>query len=136
MMHFIYRNSVSLSILWALVIFVLCATPGQYIPSASWMELLSVDKLVHLTMFFILNALLLFAAFRLRHPQRAGIIYFIICVAYGALLELMQAKYFSNRSADVYDILANTSGCIIALMFRKKIGDSAAAFQDDSHLGL
>ncbi len=121
MASFIYKHPLPLAILWALIIFGLCATPGQYIPSADWLELLSFDKFVHGGMFFILTTLLLLVAFQYKQTKTALFIYFISAVSYGALLELMQATCFSNRSADWKDIVANTFGCVIAFVFTNKI---------------
>ena len=45
---------------------------------------------------------------------------FVFVFFYGAILEFMQANYFSNRSADFYDIAANTAGSVIAVLVFKK----------------
>lgn len=121
MKRFIYTYALTLCLLWALVIFVLCATPGQYIPSANWLELLSFDKFVHASIFFVLTALMLIALVKKEGSSVILWLCFSGCVAYGALLELMQATCFSNRSADWKDIIANTFGCVIALFFLKTI---------------
>ena len=52
------QHSYKLSAIWALVIFGLCSMPGAYIPSVTWLELLSFDKWVHAGVFFILLSLL------------------------------------------------------------------------------
>ncbi len=117
MKHHIYRNSGVYTFIWASIIFILCATPGQYIPSASWLDLLSVDKFVHAGIFFILSALFLVTAIKHNHSKRTIYSYVFICVAYGASLEWMQATFFINRSADWQDIIANSVGCLMALFF-------------------
>jgi hypothetical protein len=121
MKRIIFTYPVLFSLAWAFVILVLCATPGQYIPSAGWMELLSLDKLIHASIFFVLTALLIVVA--LRYRQKNGFISFYVTVSilYGMLMELMQAYYFSNRSADWMDVIANTAGCLFALALRNKI---------------
>jgi hypothetical protein len=146
-------------LLWAIIIFILCATPGKYIPSASWLELLSVDKFVHATMFFILCGLLYLWAIKKNSKSildpfgnlsfrgakqsqvlikissplgtptneavfRKSLMFFFLtisAIAYGCLLEFMQAHYFIDRSADWLDIAANTFGCLLALVFVQKI---------------
>jgi VanZ family protein len=42
------------------------------------------------------------------------------CVAYGGLLEVMQATVFSQRSGDWLDFIANSFGCLIGLWFFRK----------------
>jgi hypothetical protein len=121
MFRFIYKRPILYTLIWACIIFLLCATPGQYIPSADWLELLSFDKFVHAGMFFILTSLLLLVAIKQGQLKQMIFVYFFISIGYGALLELMQAYCFSNRSADWKDIIANSFGCIAALLFLKKI---------------
>lgn len=121
MKQLLYKHAIFCAITWFIIIFILCATPGQYIPSANWLELLSFDKLVHATMFFTLTTLLFIVAIRYDQSKTIRILYFFIAVMYGGSLELMQAKYFSNRSADWKDMAANTFGCLMALLFFKKL---------------
>ena len=45
------NHSYKLTVTWALLIFGLCAMPGRFIPSVSWLELLSFDKWVHAGIF-------------------------------------------------------------------------------------
>ncbi|MBA2613884.1 MAG: VanZ family protein [Bacteroidetes bacterium] len=121
MKKLIYNNSLLFAIIWATVIFVLCATPGRFIPSTNWLELLSFDKWVHATMFFILNSLLFLVVVKRAQTKQWMIIYFLLCILYGGLLEVMQAKCFSQRSADWQDFVANAFGCIIAVLLFKKL---------------
>ncbi len=41
----------------------------------------------------------------------------LLCVAYGGLLEIMQATVFSNRSGDWLDFIANSFGCLLGFWF-------------------
>lgn len=105
---------------WAIVILILCGIPGRDIPHISFLELLSFDKWVHAGIFFIL-VILLVRGFRLQ--QRAA--YFRrqapfmaagLAIPYGGLLEIMQGTFFSERSADFYDFIANSFGCFMAIL--------------------
>lgn len=119
--QFIQTRAAVLSLAWGLIIFLLCATPGEYIPSSFWLEVLSVDKLVHVSMFFILLQLVLIALAARGKPASLKVLFFLICVLYGLGLEWMQAHLFSNRSADWLDVLANTLGCTLALYFHRRV---------------
>src|SRR5687768_4942469 len=121
MRKFIYKHPVTLSVVWALIIFGLCATPGQYIPSADWLELLSIDKWVHAGIFLVLTSLLFVVAIKFRQNNWIIALYCLICIVYGVSLEIMQATCFSNRSADWKDIIANTFGCLVALLLFKQL---------------
>lgn len=116
----IYNYCGLLSVLWAILIFVLCATPGQYLPSEKWLELIAFDKFVHATIFFILLSLAFLKAFKHNQSSFVFVMSFIFVFFYGVILEFMQANYFSNRSADFYDIAANTAGSVIAVLVLKK----------------
>lgn len=121
MIIFLLKNhSYKLSIIWALIIFTLCAMPGRFIPSTSWLELLSFDKWVHAGMFFVLVALLGIAV-KTHRQEQLFYFYFTLCLLYGAALEIMQAKFFSERSADWYDVFANSFGCLVALITKNKL---------------
>lgn len=121
MKQFILKHSFPLSIIWALIILGLCSMPGQYIPSVSFLEMLSFDKWVHAGIFFVLCSLL-FVNVKKTTPSKNNIYLFLILgILYGSALEVMQGTLFSNRSADWNDIIANSFGCLMALFFYNKI---------------
>ena len=121
MKKIIKNNPYKLSVIWALIILGLCSMPGRFIPTVSWLELISFDKWVHAGIFFILVSLLSLGV--LIHKQNTFliIVFCILCIIYGGLLEIMQAKLFSQRSADWQDFVANSFGCLMAFAFYKKI---------------
>lgn len=107
-------------VLWTGIIFALCSMPGNAIAKINWLELLSFDKFVHASIFFIEQILLIRAltsldqkAFLRRHYELISVLF---CVAYGGSLELMQYYVFSQRSGDVLDFIANSTGCITGLL--------------------
>ncbi len=117
----IYNNCITFAAVWALIILALCSTPGHLIPSVSWLELLSFDKFVHASMFFILCSLLFIVAIKREQSKNALFIYLLGCIVYGGILEIMQAKCFSNRSGDWLDFIANSFGCLISLLMFNKL---------------
>lgn len=117
----LYRRSALSFGLWALIIFVLCATPGQYIPSNNWLDLLSVDKLVHASIFCLLTLFGLFWLHKKQYSTLQLVLCLFVCILYGMLLELMQATVFTNRSADWKDVIANSLGCLLAPVVLKQL---------------
>jgi hypothetical protein len=115
------KHPYKLAFLWAMLIFGLCSMPGKYIPTASWLELLSFDKWVHAGIFFVLVSLSCLGVIIHLQPGYLMTVFFFLSVLYGGLLEIMQAKVFSQRSADWQDFVANSFGCLMALLFHKKI---------------
>lgn len=113
------------SILWALIILILCGIPGRDIPHISFLELLSFDKFVHAGIFFGLITLTI-RGFRLQTRfislrNSSKTIAFILCVTYGGLLEIMQGTLFQGRSASLPDFIADTFGCIVGILLYKRI---------------
>lgn len=112
-------------LLWALLILILCGIPGRDIPHISFLELLSFDKFVHAGIFFVL-ILLVTRGFELQTTfltlqTNAKLVAFVLCVVYGGLLELMQEAVFEERSADVYDFIANSFGSLLGLFLYRWI---------------
>lgn len=104
------------ALLWALIILILCAIPGRDIPHISFLELLSFDKFVHASVFFIL-AYLFIRGLKLQTQNiylknQPYILAAIVSITYGGLLEIMQEKMFSERYADILDFIANSIGTI------------------------
>lgn len=124
MKKLIYKYAGLLAGVWTLIIFVLCATPGQYIPSANWLELLSFDKWVHAGMFFVLTSLGLLSVAKNGGASWMKLLIALGAVAYGGLLEIMQAVFFSRRSADWLDFIADSAGCLLAVLLFSKIRSS------------
>lgn len=121
MIKLLLKYSLLAAIVWTLIIFILCCTPGKYVPTAHWLELLSFDKFVHASIFFTLTFLWLLVGFKKNKLSLSFMIFIIIaCIGYGGLLEIMQAKAFSERSGDWLDFIANSFGCLLGLWFFSK----------------
>lgn len=90
-------------------------------PSSSWLELLSFDKLVHATLFFILCALMLLWRGAKNPAGPTPLMCVFLSVAYGVVLEILQAAVFVERSMDFYDAVANAAGALLAFGMRSRL---------------
>lgn len=118
MKPFIFKYALFLGFAWTAVIFILCCTPGKYVPTAHWLDLLSFDKLVHAGIFCVLSSFWFVVAIRAGSISSAKIALILAsCIAYGGILEIMQARVFSQRSGDWADFIANSIGCLLALLW-------------------
>lgn len=108
---------------WAFVIFILCAIPGKNLPHYTWADLLSVDKLVHFTMFFVLVLLFKrgFAKMGSSVSTTQNTLLLLSAMAYGGSLELMQSYFYVDRSGSWFDFLANSIGAMAGVYFFKKL---------------
>jgi VanZ family protein len=95
--------------------------PGKAIPKISWLELLSFDKFVHASIFFVEQVLFMRALSYLNKKNLYGIMALLFCMAYGGSLELMQYYIFSSRSGDVLDFIANSTGALTGFLLFSKI---------------
>lgn len=124
MIKLILKYSPLLAVLWTALIFLLCSTPGHFIPTTNWLELLSFDKFVHASIFFVLTVLWLvyFLKVNKLSPLISTTI-ILVCISYGGFLEIMQSNVFSQRSGDWLDFTANSFGCLMGWIFfyKKKI---------------
>lgn len=115
MKSLLQKHAFLLAFGWTALIFLLCCTPGRYVPTAHWLDLLSFDKFVHASIFFVLTILWLnYAMSQQRKVPGPAILIIVGCVAYGGILEVLQATVFSQRSGDWFDFIANTFGCLMA----------------------
>ncbi len=112
------RKLFIISLIWALLILVLCAIPGGSLPQIHFFTIPNFDKIVHAGLYFPL-AFFLCAEFDLTKKtifQLSGPLLTMLIVAfYGGLIEILQEKLFINRSADIMDFFSDLVGGLAGL---------------------
>ncbi len=75
------------------------------------------DKVFHFLAYFVLAFLWVFAFFYNYNLKKAKSIQyaFVFAVAFGIIIEVLQGTVTVARSFDVYDMLANTLGSLLAV---------------------
>lgn len=106
--NILFRYKTAAWVTWAVVVFLLHAFPGEYIPSLSWAEWLALDKWIHAFMFG--SGVLVFKYHRV---NRFALVFGLI--AYASFLEWFQLTLASDRSFDFVDLLADGVGITIGL---------------------
>lgn len=104
------------NIIWALVIFILCAMPSESVPDPH-LNIPHLDKVVHFGMFFIM-AIFLCSELHYQTRLRINTIFWITVVfsfIYGGLIEILQATYF-QRGGEWGDLLADVLGAIVGCL--------------------
>lgn len=108
------------AIAWGIFIFVLSVWPGKDFPSLpDWSDLLSLDKIVHMTFYGLLTWLILWG--KRKNTEGVVSLLFALIVAafssgFGWFLEWFQGAYCQDRMSDVIDGIANTIGAVIGLL--------------------
>ncbi|HVF81212.1 MAG TPA: VanZ family protein [Flavisolibacter sp.] len=113
-----WRGSVPLAVIWILLISVLCFLPGSAFPKQDWLDEVSFDKWVHFGLFAVL---LFLWRFHFPYSRPYHFILFGLSVVYGFGVETIQHYFISNRSFDLYDVVADMAGSIAGLWFWARV---------------
>ena len=114
------------SILWALLILILCLMPGKDLPTV---EILNFDKLVHFGIYIVLALTMYYGwkkqdSFLSMHRNTITKILLLTSV-YGFAVEVMQEIFTTDRNFDIFDALANSSGAVagslMGIFVKKKL---------------
>lgn len=109
--------------------FILFTLPGNQVPTISWLNIPHVDKLIHSIIFFVLSLTLHCWIASLFIRSNSWLFFFILTflIGYGIGIEFIQDGFIEGRSFEKWDILADSSGCMLYAIFyfwliRKKVG--------------
>lgn len=104
----------SVAITWFIIMCVLFFLPGSDLPQANWMDVIYIDKWVHVGLFAIL-IFLWRSSFDLDFNHYNWMLLFC-AIFYGLAVEFIQKYWVPNRSFDLFDLLADTAGSILGLI--------------------
>ena len=83
------------------------------------------DKVVHFFFYFVLTLLLL-KSFNDKSKYKYLII-IILTTSYGIVIEILQNEFTLTRKADFYDVIANITGIISAVLLNKYLFKSISS---------
>ena len=109
------------TILFSIIILILCLLPSSGV-SHSGINIPYFDKILHFGFYFLLSIIFIydFKFFKKREYKfRKIIIVFLVCVIFGALIEILQHYLIESRSGDIVDLLADTLGIIFGISFMR-----------------
>lgn len=102
---------------WGFLIFYACLAPVSNL-DPGW-EIEISDKLVHFVLYFSWTIFLYFATsrgYKRSIKKRKALVYWLIAVLIGGLIELLQSWMPLGRSADLLDAIANTAGAVAGMV--------------------
>ncbi|ALI99329.1 VanZ family protein [Rufibacter tibetensis] len=108
----------ALALGWAVVILVLTLLPAPVLPPGPKWDFLTFDSLVHAILFGMQLLLLLIGLQRdpsVQITKRIITRSFLLVVAFGILVEILQGSMGLGREADPVDALSNTIGGVLGL---------------------
>ena len=111
------KKLIIISLLWAVLILVLCFIPGNSLPKTPIIP--HFDKFIHAGLFFIFSILLLPLLDQTRIKSLRIIAPFIIILIvgiYGGFIEIAQEKWFVGRTGDIKDFYSDLAGGILGIL--------------------
>ncbi|MBK5722660.1 VanZ family protein [Dysgonomonas sp. Marseille-P4677] len=121
MLKRIFKYSWPPAIIAIIIFYLCCLIPTQEIPEVGIDFFIPTDKIVHFLMYLGLAGV---ASFNYIYDKNGHIIILklilfavLIPIIYGGFIEILQAKYFPERSGDWYDFLADVLGALSSLPF-------------------
>lgn len=112
------RSYYVVSLSWLLVLTVLSVLPNGYFPR---MPVTNFDKMVHITLYFILITSLLWSASAQTLTVKKVIVFSVLVILYGFTIEIIQETFCINRHFEWWDVFSNSLGTIIGSIFVQKI---------------
>lgn len=106
---------------WTLIILIGCLISGENLQTVS-VSILGYDKFLHALLYF---GLVLVWLIYFNNAQKLSIknSFFILfgSLLYGICIEFLQGTLTTDRTADFFDVLANTIGIVLGALFFKFI---------------
>lgn len=104
--------------LWLSAATYLFLMPTDGLETTSLIDIPYADKWVHMALFFVLLQLWLMPNYLRSNAveKKTGWLALLLAVLYGITIEIVQGNFTANRSADPWDVLADTAGAILGLL--------------------
>lgn len=104
------------SILVALLLLYLSLTNTEKFQKIPLGSVPYADKFVHFSMYFFMMAVIIIEHRKSIKNSRKLFLFAIIPLAYGILMEILQATVTVNRTGDFYDALADAAGILVSVL--------------------
>ena len=103
---------------WLIFTIILLVMPGSDLPEEPFFEIIYFDKWVHIGMFGILTFLWCLPLLKSKNGSAKLFLLIALCsIIYGVLMEFVQKYLAFERDFDLLDIIADSVGSILALIW-------------------
>ncbi|MEL1245703.1 VanZ family protein [Flavobacterium sp. DGU11] len=105
------------AIFWTLFITVACLVSNDNFGELQKIQMPNKDKVLHATFYFVFTILWSYGlrTLKISDVRKRRMWAFIIAVSYGIIMEICQGLFTEERTPDVVDAIANTTGSAIAV---------------------
>jgi len=104
---------------------MLCSIPGNQINKVKFIDIPYLDKFVHFFLYFVFTLLLISENNTQKHHRKVTVNAILIAAAIslplGALIEILQKAVIINRSAEIWDMVANIFGFLAATLSYRQV---------------
>lgn len=104
-----------LAIVWTAFIASSCLLPPSIFKPFTFQILLELDKFIHLVLYFVFVQLWILNLEKINRKNKLVIL--LIGIIYGIFIEFMQSVMNFGRSYEIDDMIANTLGAILGIVF-------------------
>jgi len=111
--HLSERNLIALAVTFTIGITIASLASLSNMPRV---EVPGKDKTVHFLFYFVLTLLWNFALQKKYKNWALKYIIVFVLIVYGIVIEVLQGVLTKNREADIYDVMANSAGALVALI--------------------
>jgi VanZ family protein len=109
------------AVLWLIITFILLTLPGSDIPKSDFFDLVYFDKWVHTGMFGLLMILWSYPFIKTENAtQKKMLLISVLIIIYGILMEFVQKYFAVERDFDVFDMIADSIGVLVAWLWLSK----------------
>ncbi|MDB4107569.1 VanZ family protein [Bacteroidia bacterium] len=102
--------------IWTAFIASSCLLPASAFNEFSFDSIFELDKLIHLTLYFVLIILWSLAIGKQSLENKKKLSLLLYVVLFGVIIEVLQSSMSLGRHYDIEDIIANTIGSIIGVL--------------------
>jgi VanZ family protein len=107
------------SIAVAIIITYLSLTESNNIKAPHFLDIPNIDKIIHFGMYFTFMLVIVYEHRVFFERNKNAFLTGLIPFSYGILMESSQTLFTETRTADVFDVLFNTLGILIAICLWK-----------------
>jgi glycopeptide antibiotics resistance protein len=108
------KGALFIAIAWTALIASSCLMPASAFKAFTFDSIFQLDKILHLTLYYVFIVLWSLASKVITVRQKYVLL--IVGIAYGVLIEVLQATMSLGRSYELDDIIANTIGCVLGVL--------------------
>ena len=108
------KGALFLAIAWTALIASSCLISASAFKAFTFDNIFQLDKILHLTLYYVF--IVLWSLVSKVNTVRQKCVLLIVGIAYGVLIEVLQAAMSLGRSYELDDIIANTIGCVLGVL--------------------